>query len=758
MLSLKKSHKRALATIGLLTVGLVGYQNCSPHQFNTEAPNTVEFLSTSGLTINNGAAYTKSAGVQLAIQAPMASEMYVTNDSSCTTGGTWESYKQDRAWTLGHTNTTTVVYVGFRSAKNGEALPCLQATITHDDMAPKVVITNKPGAFSKALVANYEFNGNDDGSGVDHLECQYGSTIWAKCDSPFKFDTATEGKKEFFIRAVDRAGNTSDPITDNFLVDRTLPTLNLTRTPSALSNISTAVFGFTAADAGAGIAHVHCQLNKNGVNGAVNDNCTSPYSINDLGLANTTVSYQFNVWAEDGAGNLSPVTTYSFVVNKQPSGNFEILGLTGGTDTTVDAYLGTTGTPTVSWTKSDGADSYAVAIVDAAGNNVVCSPVTVAKTNLSYAFSPSCSLSDGVKYNVQMIAYDTLGNQRNANLFPFRVDLTAPAVKITGPVLTNDNKNAAFTFAITDSSGIASATCTRKTQGGDPSSTVQVSCKDLTTMSYTNLALGTYTFQIAATDVAGNVGTSQLITWSVTQVVCDPFSSTGDGTCVKGLEANLYYLTGTQLQNPFTNVDDYINKGVKANVDIYMSQLFVPTTLFSKGFSTSSGNTLRANDGSTLLEYFALQLKTYVKLDPANDVAGKYQFAILSDDGSIVEYQQKGSTAWSTLIGNDGNHSTQLACDLTGISFTNDTRTALRIKYFQGPRYEIALTLLWRPMPTDASLVKDVDCGRADSNYWFGSPNNAQPDYTTSGYANLLKRGWKVLKPANYLSDVTATP
>lgn len=755
--SATRSKRNAITLLVVGTLGLFTYQNCQKANFGAESAGSEQFLRVSRLEINGGAEYTNDAGVKLRIEAPAAGEMYITNDPSCEKGGNWETYRSDRSWTLSNLNTKSAVYARFKNARDSQYLGCINASIVHDNIAPKVSILTRPGAIAKAGVANYEYRATDNMSGIESYECRTGTSSWAKCNSLKTYSGLAEGTQETFVRAIDKAGNISDPLPDSFVVDLTAPTLVLTEKPAAFSTNSTAIFRFTADDSGVGVKSVTCTLRLGNQLISTLPNCQSPATLSDLGVSGSVVTYFFSAVAEDKAGNLSASVGYDFQVDRKPSSEFNILGITGPNDSKVDAVLANGLLPTVNWTASEGASTYKVAILNSNGT-VKCAEQSVNVPAVQLAMANSCVLTDGATYSANVMAIKEGNISRTAAPLIFKVDASGPVITIAGPTLTNDTKDAKFSFTISDPSGIESATCSRKTVGGAASSTVTTNCTMLTELNYKDLSIGNYTFQITAKDKAGNSSTSNLVTWSVDQVVCDPFSPTADGSCVKGLQANLYYLSEAQRAAPFKNVDEFISKGIKANVLIYLANLFSPTRSFTKGFTTTEGVTLRTNEGETLMEYFALDITTFVKLDPTNETEGKYQFAILSDDGAVVEYQGKNETTWKSLINSDGDHSTRMGCDLVGIDFTTATRTKMRVKYYQGPRTQIALALLWRKMPTKPELVKDVDCDKAHTTYFFGDGNAAQPELVESGYGSLVKRGWKPLAPANFIVNETAKP
>jgi uncharacterized repeat protein (TIGR01451 family) len=68
-----------------------------------------------GILINRGDEFTQSKSVWLDIAADGASEMYITNDPTCSSGGDWENLKPLVPWDLEKENSSTSVYVKFKT-------------------------------------------------------------------------------------------------------------------------------------------------------------------------------------------------------------------------------------------------------------------------------------------------------------------------------------------------------------------------------------------------------------------------------------------------------------------------------------------------------------------------------------------------------------------------------------------------------------------------------------------------------------------
>lgn len=729
--------------IALIGLGLGAFQNCSKVDFGADIPSVSEFSSNSLLTINNGAKYTNSSGVSLQIKTLTANEMYVTNDSTCASGGSWEPYATERPWVLGQKNAEAHVFVKFNT-KSGAELPCINASIIHDDTAPTADIVNGPAAYSNASLETLGLEGQDALSGIDSFECRSGSSDFKKCDAQTQVSATVDGPQTFQARAVDRAGNRSKVVEHAWLRDTVPPVLNLVDVPASPSARSYATIRMEVEDpaGGSGIDRIRCQWDM----GSVKNDCS--LSESNTNLANGT--HTFTAWAIDKAGNESQKESYQWVVNTAPSGEFEVIGVTGGTDVEKDNLLGTVLTPTTHWSVSSGAVNYKVSVLNQQGQ-VVCAEKDSAATSYSYS-SVDCTLVDGHVYSAKVVAINNLGVARTAPLFQFTVDVTPPAFQITGPIdVQGDQKTAKFNFTITDASGIRDATCSKTYLGASQSA----NCKDLTTYTYTNLPNGDHVFQISATDKAGNKGMSQPISWKVQLVICDPFNSV-EGGCKKGLKGNLYYLTGNQLDSPYKDVESYIKYGKVADAIVYMSQLFVPTRSFSEGFSTNDQNVVTDDSGQKLVEYFALEFETLMKLGP-NDQPGFYQFGILSDDGSLVEIKDSPTGSYRSLIDNDGTHSTRFGCDKVGMSLDANSRIPMRIKYYQGPRTEIALHLVWRKLDSETASTADTACGKTGTSTFYGN-DLANPDLVNYEFGKMVKRGWKTMAPENFILQEEAAP
>jgi len=228
--------------------------------------------------------------------------------------------------------------------------------------------------------------------------------------------------------------------------------------------------------------------------------------------------------------------------------------------------------------------------------------------------------------------------------------------------------------------------------------------------------------------------------------VCNPFSDVVGGNRFQGIHGALSY---ADPDGPhYETVAEYMDHATPVDVDLFFNQLYVPTRPFDRGFVTQGGTTIKAADGlTTLYEWFAIRFSGLFVLGP-QDAAGPYQMAILSDDGSVLDVGD-GVGGTRRLIDNDQWHPTRLGCATEPLEMSATSAVPFQLDYFQGPRYHIALIVLWRPWPSAPGDVVDPMCGRQGNSMWFDYTQD--PPTPTANYNNLLARGWKVLTPENYL-------
>lgn len=250
--------------------------------------------------------------------------------------------------------------------------------------------------------------------------------------------------------------------------------------------------------------------------------------------------------------------------------------------------------------------------------------------------------------------------------------------------------------------------------------------------------------------------------------VCNPMDGqVGQLPREQGIRGMLYYLDPSQPH--YNHVADYLTygnlaQGIDRNtneateISLFFNQLFIPTRPFDRGFTTQAGQTLMTPAGDTLYEYFAIRHEGRIQLGSKPE--GLYQFAILADDGAVMSMDF--GSGLQTVIDDDGDHPTRMGCAVAAVDMKATDKIPFVLDYYQGPRFHIALTLLWRPWPMSAadptqpaSLAEATDafCGRQGNSFYFDSTQD--PPAPTANYQALLARGWEPLAPENYLLPET---
>ncbi|MCB0342701.1 MAG: hypothetical protein H6626_02150 [Pseudobdellovibrionaceae bacterium] len=250
------------------------------------------------------------------------------------------------------------------------------------------------------------------------------------------------------------------------------------------------------------------------------------------------------------------------------------------------------------------------------------------------------------------------------------------------------------------------------------------------------------THLIGATNVSKqDLGTSahDVNIYKLNNLVCDPMGNSGSLGLGYGLKAELFYTNGTN----YDAVQDYMDHGTKAEFDLFYSALNVPTRAFSLGFPTETGVMVKDDQGNDLVEYFGLRFNTHFQLGEA-DEPGVYEFAVLSDDGTIIRVRDGEGTA-RELVANDGDHPTRMGCSTSTLYVDHNSLIPMEIDYYQGPRYHISLVPLWRKV--DEQRQAEPLCGRQGNSLFFDSTNNSKPQ---QAYLDLMNRGWKVWEPENF--------
>lgn len=165
-----------------------------------------------------------------------------------------------------------------------------------DTSAPETTITDGPTGAVGSADATFSFTSSEAGS---TFECALDGALFTPCSSPQGYTALAEGSHSFDVRAIDPAGNTdSTPASAAFTVDTIDPAPPvITSSPGDPTSATTATFTFEPGGPDTGTSvHFECAID-----GGSFELCSSPRTY--FGLPNGL--HSFEVEAVDEAGNRS---------------------------------------------------------------------------------------------------------------------------------------------------------------------------------------------------------------------------------------------------------------------------------------------------------------------------------------------------------------------------------------------------------------------------------------------------------------------
>jgi len=237
------------------------------------------------------------------------------------------------------------------------------------------------------------------------------------------------------------------------------------------------------------------------------------------------------------------------------------------------------------------------------------------------------------------------------------------------------------------------------------------------------------------------------------KVVCDPFQNQ---TNYPGLPPHLaahFGVSGRISYLPASaplpaRVSDFDAYEVPVDTHLFMTDVGVPTRAFDLGFFDQNGGLVTNAEGTKLYEYFRLKLRGEIQLS-ADDPEGDYQFALLADDGATLRVDR--GTGMELWVDNDGTHPTRFKQSALPLHLTHGSSVPFEIDYYQGPRYHIALELMWRRVPTIESGLSAVDPAQGTQGNSRFYDSTVTPSLPKVAYMDLLYRGWKRVSGDRFL-------
>lgn len=480
----------AMTAVGVMALGLpVAYTNCSAKMsFEASEESRLASLNGSGtIVINDGADYTQSDAVTLSISHIAAEQMYITDDPTCETGGSWQAVAGKLPWRLANKNSSASVYVKFSNdGDGGLASGCLSDSIIHDDIAPSLSVVTAPDAYTNASTVSATLSSSDSGSGIGSAVCGVGAGSAASECSPslLSVQNPVEGMNSYVIEVRDRAGNISDPQMVSFVADRSVPTISLNLTPSRVSSQERSEFRFSGSDAVSGIGKYECRV------GDAASFASQPFIECPNGERTETLSSgakKFEARVIDRAGNQSAVVSYDWTI--------DLSAPTVMLTRMPDPYSNVVN-PTFEFVGTD--DSGPLVRYECSLDNgaaVACtSPHALSNlSNVSHRFS--------------VVGVDSAGNRSTPASYTWIVDTVAPSLSLTStPSAISNSKNPAFVISAKDANGVDQLECQLDSGAYEACSPNK---------SYTNVPDGEHQFRARARDRAGNVSNPFSYSWKI---------------------------------------------------------------------------------------------------------------------------------------------------------------------------------------------------------------------------------------------------
>jgi Big-like domain-containing protein len=373
----------------------------------------------------------------------------------------------------------------------GNTRDSAKQTVTIDNTAPNTTVTG-PANPTNATDAAFGFASTEAGS---TFECSLDGGAFVSCSAPKTYSGLTAGSHTFEVRATDPVGNVdSTPASFTWTIDLTPPDTTISSGPASPTAGTTATFAFASSEGG---STFQCRLD-----GTVATACASPKTYSGLAEG----AHTFTVAAADAAGNVDPTpASYAWTVD------------VSAPETTI------TSGPAAPTSQTGATFAFSAS---EAGSSFECQLDGAGFAACSSGISFTALAAGGHVFQARAI--DTAGNtDPTPATWAWTIDTTAPETTITsGPADPTNATGASFSFA----SGEAGSTFACRIDGGSfaPCSAP---------VSYSGLAAGTHTFEVAATDLAGNTDpTPASSSWridtaapetTITAEPSDPTSLTG---------------------------------------------------------------------------------------------------------------------------------------------------------------------------------------------------------------------------------------
>ncbi len=379
----------------------------------------------------------------------------------------------------------------------GNTLDSAAQTVTIEN-APTTTIDTGPANPTNTTDATFTFSADDPAA---TFECQLDGSGFAPCTSPKSYLSLADGSHTFQARAIDAVLNVGSPDSLTWTIDRTAPNTTVDTGPADPTAATDATFTFSAGEPG---STFECQLDSGGF-----APCSSPRAYAGLGAG----GHVFQVRAIDAAGNTDPSPgSYGWTIDLAPPDT---------TITSAPAALTNATGASFSFTATEPGSTFACRLDGAA-----FSPCTSPRAYTGLGAGP---------HAFEVRATDPVGNTGSSASHSWTVDLTPPDTTITaGPPATTNSGSASFSFDASEAG--SSFECQLDGAGFTPCTSPR---------AYVGLASGSHTFQVRATDAAGNAdGTPASQAWAIDTAAPDTVVDSGPGSPTAATGATFTFSAG----------------------------------------------------------------------------------------------------------------------------------------------------------------------------------------------------------------------
>jgi hypothetical protein len=360
---------------------------------------------------------------------------------------------------------------------------------TVDVTAPESEIISGPADPTNETAASIAFSAADnlDASGQLRLQCRLDDEpAFTACSSPAEYADLAAGRHTFQVRALDRAGNVGAPVEHSWTVDLTPPESAIGAGPADPTNETSAAFSLTGSDNLDAPVQLRFQCRLDAALESAWADCSSPARSADLAEG----GHSFQLRAIDRAGN----------VDASPDDYAWTIDLTAPTATITAGPVDPTNetAASLSFTGSDTLDELGQL-------SFQCRLDSAAEPDWQGCSSPQAYelLAEG-EHRFQVRARDRAGNVGAAADYVWTVDVTAPGAELTDkPADPSNDASPSLAFSANE---VATFEC--KLDFDD-----YAACES--PHDLLGLSEGEHSFQVRATDLAGNQGDAAGYSWIV---------------------------------------------------------------------------------------------------------------------------------------------------------------------------------------------------------------------------------------------------